>query len=314
LIQRLLARVVVAVLAAAAATLAVPATPAQAAYCSTDGVAVLVDFGDLGGGESTGCGSGGKASEAFADAGYQLEQHPRQQGFVCKVDGQPASGDCLQTDAYWAFFVSRSGGNWVYSSLGVYAQSVKAGDTVALVWQSSASRRQPGGAPWQPPAAAPTATPTSSAPAPSAPAASSPKPGKTKTTKPKPSKKATTKAPTPVTTSARPTGSSTTAAPTSAAGSVTETPAESAADQPTQTPPETSIETPIESSEAALPTTSAPVTSEAATPTSASDRTQAADPASDGGGLPGWLPPVLVVVLLALAGGVAVARRGRDRG
>lgn len=301
---------VAAVLTTMAATVALPAAPAQAAPCSGAGVSVLIDFGDLGGGESTGCGSGSKASEAFASAGYALTQHPQQRGFVCKVEGKPAHGDCLATNAYWAFFVSDDGGPWVYASLGVYEQPVDAGDSVALVWQSSSSRRQPASGPWQQQAAAPTSAPPPATTQPvttsTSAAASTKQPSKTAKPTRKPTKQGTSQG-----TVAKPT-------PTVSALS---TPASSGAATPTAASTEGGSETP--SSAAPTPTTTAAMTAgPTAAPTAPSssatvsealapEQPTADDSGNTGGGLPGWVAPVVVVVLLLGAGGVAVARRQR---
>ena len=125
-----LSRLAAAVLVTAAATLALPSAPAQAAYCSGGaGVSVLVDYGALGGGTSTGCGSGSPASKAFASAGVSLKQSPRQPGFVCQVNGKPADGNCLATDSYWGFFVSDDES---VSGLGVrYARGTSGGCTAS---------------------------------------------------------------------------------------------------------------------------------------------------------------------------------------
>lgn len=291
MIRRLAAQLAVAVLVTAAATLVLPATPAQAAYCSRGaGVSVLVDYGALGGGTATGCGSGSVASTAFTSGGVWLTPHPRQQGFVCRVEGKPADGDCLATDSYWGFFVSDEGKDWVYASQGVYQQAVDAGDSVALVWQSTSSRRSPG----VKPAAVSSAPRTSATPKPRATKQPSPQP----TRRPKPSKHVDRPAnpavsPT-ATASASPTRTPTTSP--SAASSTTAAPTDPAA---SASAPATAAETlSAESSPSATATTG-----------STTDATEPA--ASDGGGLPGWLPPVLVAVLAAAAGGVAWARRAR---
>ncbi|GAA1963792.1 hypothetical protein GCM10009798_24850 [Nocardioides panacihumi] len=296
MIQRLVARLAAAVLVAAAATLALPSTPAQAAYCSSGaGVSVLVDYGALGGGMSTGCGSGSPASKAFTSAGFSLKQSPRQAGFVCQVNGKPADGNCLATDSYWGFFVSDDGKGWVYASQGVYQQAVDAGDSVALVWQSTSSQRKPG----QGPAARPTASPTTKAPTATPSKRPSPKPSAQPSSKPssKPSSsapKSSTRpaAPTPVATGAEGQG----AAPTATTGQAS-----------TQAP------TPSESTTTAASAVTTPsddvTPSDGASPSATTDA--ATSPTADGGGLPGWLAPGLIALLAVVAGGVAWARRAR---
>ena len=66
--------------------------------------------------------------------------------------------------------------------------------------------------------------------------------------------------------------------------------------------------------EEATPTTSSAPAEPTAEPTAESTDlppSDAVDGPSDDGGLPGWVPPVLVVVLLGVAGAVAVVRRRR---
>lgn len=279
-----------------AASLVLAPTPAGAAYCgSGSGVNVVVEFGALPGGTVTGCGSGSTAAAAVKSAGHTLTNHPQQQSFVCKVDGEPADGDCLQTDRYWAIFVSNDGGAWTYASSGAYSQSVDAGDSVAFVWQSSNTRNNPNTAPAQPPAA----PASSSAPQPVSSASATPKPSA------KPTRKPSAKA------SAKPSAAPTLAAPTPAASTTTPTATPGASRKP---------KAPASSAASATPTASPTGSSLAAAPTpsespSASATTSAvsdpATPTADGGGLPGWVPPVLVALLAAAAGGVALARRRR---
>lgn len=283
--QSVVARVVAAVLltgsAALGAALAWPAAPATAAYCTlAGGVSVLVDFGELGGGTDQRCGSGDVASAAFSSAGYVLGQ--RQAGELCRVDGKPAQGECWGTDSYWGFFVSDDGGAWIYASEGVYSHPVDPGDSVALVWQSSTSRRQPPARPATPVAAAPTAT-----------AAPTRRPSR------KPSAKATVqpsaKASARTTATPTPTASVTPAVPTT--GSPTGT--------PTGSPSATAAAT-------GSPTAGVPAATATESETSEEPADLDAAPVAatdDDGGLPGWVPPVLVVALLGAVGGITLVRR-----
>lgn len=291
-----LTRLAAAVLVTAAATLALPSTPAQAAYCSGGaGVSVLVDYGALGGGTSTGCGSGSPASKAFAGAGVSLKQSPRQPGFVCQVDGKPANGNCLGTNSYWGFFVSDDGKGWVYASQGVYQQAVDAGDSVALVWQSTSSRRKPGQAPAVHPTAAPTKAPT---------AAPSKKPSLKPSRKPsnpaaKPSTHPAAPTPTALATGAEVQGATPT--PTTSHESV----------KPSAPSASTTTSTSTSTSSSAVAAPSDDVTpSDDATPSPTTDA--ATQPTADGGGgLPGWVAPGLIALLAVVAGGVAWARKAR---
>src|SRR4051812_15825181 len=98
-------RLAAACLLAAAAGV-VPVSTASAATCtSADGVSVVVDFHELGGGVQTACvsGGGGDSARSLAQAaGFQLRDVARQQGFVCQINGLPDS-PCVNTppaDAY----------------------------------------------------------------------------------------------------------------------------------------------------------------------------------------------------------------------
>ena len=160
---RYVVRLAAAVLLAAAAGLGVP-TPAQAASCSTaHGVTVVVDFHQLGGGARATCdlsGAGKNALTQLTDVGYKLTYAQRQPGFVCRVDGAPASDPCINTspaDAYWSVWWSDGkSGQWSFSSQGVGSLTVPAGGYVALSWQGSSDRAAPRIAPQSHPTASPT--------------------------------------------------------------------------------------------------------------------------------------------------------------
>lgn len=277
-VARLLAGLLLTLSGLVGVTGALPAAPAAAAYCTTAGGAnVQVDFGDLGGGAQTRCGTSGTAEDAFRGAGFTLE-YDRSSGLLCRVQSKPADRDCTDTDAYWALFVA-DGGAWVYASMGVNTQPVDPGDSVALVWQSSSSStRQPSVAPGKPVAAKPTPKPTK-------------KPTRKATAKPatKPSAKATVKP------SATPTPSVSATA--------------TAAASPTESPSATPTKSASPTTGAATSTPTEPVASEpvASEEPADLDATPVAD--TDDGGLPGWVAPVVVVALVGAAGGIAVARR-----
>lgn len=176
--------------AAGAASIA----PAHAAACSgASGVTVVV-------GSSVRCDAdgGGRAAQNFADAGHKLTYASRAAGFVCRVDGAPASDPCVEAspaDAYWALFWSDgTSGQWSYATLGVSSLKIPQGGSVAFVFQGSSSRTWPSvaapvvsrqAAPAPAPTRAPGAGSSSSAgggPAarprmPGAPAASAPRAG-----------------------------------------------------------------------------------------------------------------------------------------
>ena len=172
----LLARLAAAVLATSAAGLGLVAgtsAPATAAACSgATGVTVVVDHGALGGGVDQVCNAGGRrnaASSLFTGAGFSLTYVQRQPGFVCRINGQPASDPCVNTppsNAYWGLWWSDGkSGSWSYSSLGAGSLTVPNGGYVAFAWQTG-SLNAPNVVPTPhastpTPAPTPTATPTS---------------------------------------------------------------------------------------------------------------------------------------------------------
>lgn len=159
---------------AGAPTAVLPA--AQAATCTTSGgVSVVVDFRELGGAMVTSCvsdGGGKSAAAIFAAAGVSISYATRQPGFVCRVNGAPASDPCVNTspaDAFWGlWWADGSRASWSYSSSGVGGLTVPAGGSVGWSWQQdrAADSTAPPGA--TPPVirAAPSVTPT---PTPSSP-------------------------------------------------------------------------------------------------------------------------------------------------
>ena len=109
---------------------------------------MVVDPGALGGALTAVCdgGSGQAASARYADAGVALTYAQRQPGFVCRVDGAPASDPCVNTppaDAYWGLFWSDGSGGWVYSSDGVDALDIPDGGSVAFAWQDGGDQDYP---------------------------------------------------------------------------------------------------------------------------------------------------------------------------
>ncbi|MCW2771434.1 MAG: hypothetical protein JWR27_2867 [Aeromicrobium sp.] len=137
--------IVVLVLAGGGAL--VHAGPAAAEPCpGGSGVTVVV-------GTTTSCDVDGAptAAGSFRDVGHALTSVTSQPGFVCQVDGAPASARCSVTppsDAYWGLFWSESGsGKWTYASQGVGSLVVPQGGRVALVFQRSMKRTYPSVAP-----------------------------------------------------------------------------------------------------------------------------------------------------------------------
>lgn len=158
MLRRILGPVAATLVVAATGVLAAPEAPsaaapaaAAAAACSgATGVTALVDFNGLGGSQETaGCdgdGGGRPASEVFRDAGYTLSysQAPGMNGFVCKIQGQPADGDCAQNDSFWSLWWSDGkSGRWVFSSQGVSTLDVPDGGSVAFAWHEGSGDAQP---------------------------------------------------------------------------------------------------------------------------------------------------------------------------
>ncbi|MBU2696359.1 hypothetical protein [Pimelobacter sp. 30-1] len=279
-------RAVAATVLVAATFALLPASPASAAACAgTSGISVVVDPNALGGGISAGCDRDGgiPAVNNFADAGYRLEYSsaPGMTGFVCKINGRPADGDCARTDAYWSLWWSDgTSSRWTYATRGAGSLRVPEGGVVAFAWHEGAGQAAP-----------PNADPKRTAPAP-------PRPSKKPTPKPapKPTKPGTRATPTP-------SGAST---PT-ATSSSTATPSSSAT--PTA---------PTSSASASSPATDAPVPTDPGQTDvpSVDDITSGPDDASadtvdsgDGGGFPVWLGAVLAVVVLGGAAAVPILRR-----
>lgn len=146
-----------------AATL--PAASAAGVCPSADGVVVVVDFRQLGGGVQQHCVAGsGIASGLFGQAGYGFDYVQRQPGFVCRVNGKPAADPCVNTPpstAYWGLFWSDGrSGVWSYSTTGVQSLRIPNGGYVGFAWQGQAGQVKPGVA--ASPRVAPSPTPTPS--------------------------------------------------------------------------------------------------------------------------------------------------------
>ncbi len=292
-------RLAAAVLATAAAGFVpvIAASPAAAAPCgSGTGVTVVVDFRELGGGVQSSCVAGGAGSAAaslFPSAGFPLTPVQNEPGFVCRVAGQPVPADepCVTTppqDAYWGLWWSDGKGSWSYSNYGVSDLKVPDGSWVGFSWKGSASAQAPGITPTTPTPAAPTptASPTQQQPQPSA----TPTSGSTKP-KPTPSAAPTTLPPTP-----------------NASVSVTPTPTGSATPTEASTPTESPVPT-----ESATPESSASAEESGAVPTA---EPGVVEPTSapvdvDDGGLPAWVPVVVILLLFSGAAGVVVVRQRR---
>ena len=100
---------------------------------------------------------------AQVEFGYTFTYVQRQPGFVCRINGQPASDPCVNTppvDAYWGLWWSDgTSGTWTYSSVAAGSLTIPDGGYVAFAWQSGA--RSAPGAPATAHASSPTSAPTS---------------------------------------------------------------------------------------------------------------------------------------------------------
>ncbi|MFI7025481.1 hypothetical protein ACIBMZ_22480 [Micromonospora sp. NPDC049900] len=186
------------VLAVTAASTALGAAPAQAAgragHCpDADGVTVVVDFKELGGGVVVRCAPGDQATglSALKNAGFQIAGTLRWgEGFICRIEGKPAAATekCVDTppaSAYWSYWHAPDGGSWTYSDRGVLNRKPPAGSFEG--WSFSLNRSadnapRPAVAPNRPappPRTTPPAPPPprTSAPAPPPPVPAPPPPG-----------------------------------------------------------------------------------------------------------------------------------------
>lgn len=141
-------------------------------------VGVVVDFGALGGGVSTGCAKlpeGSTGTDVLAATGHRLAY--RSDGLVCAIDGRPADG-CGSTTStrYWSYWHrSRGGSGWTYSQQGPSSYQPADGSTEGWAWQDGSSRTPADVAQARicpPPSPSPTAEPaaTGAASPPAAPA------------------------------------------------------------------------------------------------------------------------------------------------
>ncbi|TDC74131.1 hypothetical protein E1283_16885 [Streptomyces hainanensis] len=111
----------------AGARAAAPSLAGSAGFCPDgDGVTVVVDFRELGGGRVVRCAPGAQADglAALRDAGFQVNGTSRWgDSFVCRINNRPGadSEPCVDTppaSAYWSYWHAENGGSWTYSQLG----------------------------------------------------------------------------------------------------------------------------------------------------------------------------------------------------
>ncbi len=144
---RLLALFILLGLAFAPALVAAPAR-AEGSFCSGQGVNLVIDFGELGGGVEQTCaenGGGKTAAQLFEDADHRLTPVGEFPGAICKVDDKPADVGCAKmppADAYWGLYVKKGNG-WDYAPKGADVLKTADGDYVGFAWQSSKTSTPP---------------------------------------------------------------------------------------------------------------------------------------------------------------------------
>lgn len=122
--------------------LGAPSEPASAepvSACSpSTGVLVVVDLRNFDGNITRGCAvSPASGYDALHDAGFStVGTRSDGPGFVCRINGEPASDPCVRTppaNAYWSYWHADSGqSSWSYSQKG--AQSSSPGDGSIDAW------------------------------------------------------------------------------------------------------------------------------------------------------------------------------------
>lgn len=323
-------RLVAVILAMSATSVALVgvAPPAGAAACSSSsGVSVIVDFSGVASGLRSACvatGADRPADEVLTSAGFSLDWVQRQPGFLCRVDGAPASDPCVNTppsNAYWGLFWSDGNdGVWHYSDFGVSGLQVPDGGYIGLAWQSG-TRRDPGQAPAAhevappSPTATPTATPTSSGPGPASPSA----PSTSSTNRPRSTKPSGTTSPGPTKTPG--TSPTSTSGPTETTQAQSPSPTESgSAASPSATPdsnaPPTKTPSPdaTGSSAAAVPDENSSATpSPSAAPGATVYEGEPTAATTESRRVPTWLSVTILVLLLVSIVISAVAARRRTR-
>ena len=169
--------------ALAGAGLLLTAAPAQAAACASTSSGVTVVVTNPSGGTSVRCSHGdpGSGAAALAGAGFAVTQVQTQPGFVCRIDGAPASDPCVRvppTSAYWSYWYAQPGGSWTYSSAGAYGRDPAPGSVEGWAYGAGSP---PSLAPPVVAAPAPAPKPSTSAPQPA------PKPPPSTSAAPRPS-------------------------------------------------------------------------------------------------------------------------------
>lgn len=109
-----------AALLAAGALVAPPAAFGAVAAESTceDGVAVVVDFTDLGGGVEVGCAEGVPASGRAALLAAGFTATDASSGYICAIDALPDPCPEVFDGSFWSYWNASPGGEWLTYSEG----------------------------------------------------------------------------------------------------------------------------------------------------------------------------------------------------
>ena len=134
-----------------------PQARAQATPCAVTEVTVVVA------GQGTGCAPAGlDGLTTLRRAGFSVTMVQTQPGFICRINGTPASDPCVTTppaDSYWAYYHAPLGGTWQYSTLGASARTAAAGTVEGWAFGDGA---RPGSVPTAPRTQVATTRPSSS--------------------------------------------------------------------------------------------------------------------------------------------------------
>lgn len=262
------------------------ASAASGACTSDQDVTVLVQFPDR---TETGCATGdpGTGVEALEQAGFPVViAQGSGAGAVCRIDGYPGNNNCGRmppANAYWAYFQGDPGGGWTYSTEGAGTRRPSPGEVEGWRFGSgsaptSTPPQAPRPTPVTPPRATPKPTPRATAGATSR---ATPRPGSGGGSQLEPGTSGGTAQPT-ASGTATLTGTTAPTAPAAATGTAT-----------------------------AIPSAGVSPTPTAGTVASASGGVDDAAPAAKSSGGLSWIWGLVLLVVLAGAGGVvAVRRRG----
>lgn len=140
--MRSLTSALAALLIGTAAAVVLASGPAGASACA-GGVGVTVVVGD----DVTCDPEGGEsAADSLKNTGHTVTYVDSQPGFICQIDGVPATS-CARTppaDRYWGVFWSDgTSGSWKYSSVGASGLVVPDGGWVAFVFQQTSAKTLP---------------------------------------------------------------------------------------------------------------------------------------------------------------------------